>query len=372
MKLNIKKYFTFFLVLLSVLFFGWGNTGHKIINKKSVESFPQEMNEFISWAIELESNASNADDRKGSDPDEAPKHYIDIDNYTSFVNTGRIPQTWDSVIAIYGYNFVIDQGILPWAIMTTVDTLQKAFERHDWEKAILTASDLGHYVGDGHNPLHITKNYNGLLTGQSGVHSRYESNMINRYQAQISYSGDSVSYVEDVSDYVFSFLYYNYAYVDSVLYADSVAKSFTGSTSSDGYYQKMWDVSKNFTIMLFHNSSKILAELIYTAWFNAGSPSTTTYLESEINNILSFQLEQNYPNPFNPTTKINYKLSDDGLVTLKIYDILGKEITTLVNEQKSAGRYEVEFDGDNLNSGIYFYSITAGSFTQTKKMMLIK
>src|SRR4030067_1720092 len=121
----MKKIFTFSLILLSFLFFGWGSTGHKMINKKSVESFPQDMNEFLYWVAELEANSMNADNRKGTDPNEAPKHYIDIDNYPSFINDGRIPQTWDSVVAIYGYNFVIDQGILPWAIMTTIDTLQQ-------------------------------------------------------------------------------------------------------------------------------------------------------------------------------------------------------------------------------------------------------
>jgi hypothetical protein len=85
-----------------------------------------------------------------------------------------------------------------------------------------------------------------------------------------------------------------------------------------------------------------------------------------------FSLEQNYPNPFNPTTQIRYSVSNDGIVTLKVYDILGKEIKILVNEEKLAGTYTVQFNADNLSSGVYFYTISAGSFNQTKKMILLR
>jgi hypothetical protein len=85
-----------------------------------------------------------------------------------------------------------------------------------------------------------------------------------------------------------------------------------------------------------------------------------------------FELEQNYPNPFNPATTIKYSIPQKCLVTLKVYDILGRLITTLVNEEKYAGEYEARFDGSNLSSGIYLYKIYAGSFTSAKKLVLIK
>ncbi|MCP5062368.1 MAG: T9SS type A sorting domain-containing protein [Ignavibacteriae bacterium] len=88
--------------------------------------------------------------------------------------------------------------------------------------------------------------------------------------------------------------------------------------------------------------------------------------------INEFALFQNYPNPFNPTTTISYQIPKDGSVTLKIYDALGKEITTLVNGEKLRGKYSITFDASNLTSGIYFYSLTTGSFKETKKLILIK
>ena len=85
-----------------------------------------------------------------------------------------------------------------------------------------------------------------------------------------------------------------------------------------------------------------------------------------------FALEQNYPNPFNPTTTINYSVPRTAVVTLKVYDILGREIATLVNEEKPAGNYSVNFNASNLSSDIYFYRMQAGTFVETKKLTLLK
>jgi len=91
-----------------------------------------------------------------------------------------------------------------------------------------------------------------------------------------------------------------------------------------------------------------------------------------INLPFNYSLSQNYPNPFNPTTSISYSLKANGFVTLKVYDVLGKEVITLVNETKSAGTYIVDFNGSELSSGVYFYKIEANEFTDIKRMMLIK
>ena len=85
-----------------------------------------------------------------------------------------------------------------------------------------------------------------------------------------------------------------------------------------------------------------------------------------------YSLSQNNPNPFNPTTNINYSIPKSGLVTLRIFDLLGREIATLVNEEKASGSYTEEFDGSNLPSGTYFYRMESGTFIETKKMMLMK
>lgn len=94
------------------------------------------------------------------------------------------------------------------------------------------------------------------------------------------------------------------------------------------------------------------------------------FISSEIPE--NFQLKQNYPNPFNPVTKIGYLISNNCSVTINVYDLLGKKIKTLVNEEQTAGYYEVEFNGKGFSSGIYFYQIQSGEYIQTKKMVLLK
>ncbi|MCH7965541.1 MAG: T9SS type A sorting domain-containing protein [Bacteroidetes bacterium] len=85
-----------------------------------------------------------------------------------------------------------------------------------------------------------------------------------------------------------------------------------------------------------------------------------------------FSLSQNYPNPFNPSTTINYQIPELSFVTIKVYDVLGNEVAALVNEQKPAGKYEVGFNASELVSGVYFYTLSAGEFVQSKRMLLLK
>jgi hypothetical protein len=145
----------------------------------------------------------------------------------------------------------------------------------------------------------------------------------------------------------------------------------------------------NWTVFNISNSG-LLSDYVYAiAIDNAGNKWIGTWggglavyreggvildVEKENNKELptKFVLYQNYPNPFNPATKIKYILPEQSFVSISIYDILGKEIATLVKERKPAGNYELEFNASNLPSGVYFYRMKAGNFVETKKMLLMK
>ncbi len=100
--------------------------------------------------------------------------------------------------------------------------------------------------------------------------------------------------------------------------------------------------------------------------------TVTGDIEEEETIPTEFALYQNYPNPFNPSTLIKYQVPEKSFVLIRVYDLLGKELATLVNEEKSAGSYDVNFDAGQLSSGFYIYTIKAGDFTSTKKMILMK
>ena len=359
------------LVGFSITLMSWGWEGHNKISTNAGLSFNQQMSQFNAWIPILALHASDADTRKNDDPTEAPKHYIDIDSYNQFIYNGRIPQTFDSIIAIYGESFVYENGILPWATMTAFDSLRNCFQRHDWNKAELFAADLGHYVGDGHMPLHITKNYNGYDTGNDGIHSRYESNMVGDHISEINYLGDSISAIPNVNQYIFNYLYTNYTYVDSVLLADDYAKSINSNTHSSEYKAALWNKTKNFTILLFKNASHSLAELIYTAWVQAGSPQiASSSILSPIGKNQVY-LEQNIPNPFTNSTRISFTLNEKSNVTLQVNDMSGSTVATLLNGSKNGGSYQIDWQPQNLSSGIYYLVLNTEKIKQVKKMLLI-
>jgi len=359
------------LIGMSVILLSWGGTGHYKINTASGLSFNAEMAQFNVWITTLANHASDADDRKAWDPTEGPKHYIDIDNYPEFVATGRIPQTLDSVIALHGTTFVYDQGILPWATLTTFDSLERCFERLDWAKAVLFASDLGHYVADGHMPLHITRNYNGQYSGNNGIHARYESTMINAYISQITYDGFEISEIENVNQYIFNYLYTDYSYFDSVMAADDFAQGIAGNTNSQAYKQALWDKSRSFTIPLFKNASHALTELIYTAWIQAGSPLMSPEFVISPYSESAFSLEQNIPNPFKDSTHIKFYLTATSNVLLQVFDYSGKQIATLINEKKTKGSYSVDWRPNNIKAGVYYLKLTSGNTVSVKKMIVM-
>jgi hypothetical protein len=360
--------FTFIALSVWLILSSWGSVGHRIINQHAPASFPAAMN-FLraSWTAILADNASVADDRKQWDNTEAPKHYIDIDNYNDFILYGKIPMTEDSVRNLYGLTFLMDNGIIPWATIATFDSVRACFERNDFNKAALFAADLGHYIGDGHMPLHLTRNYDGQYTSQDGVHSRYETHMIGTYSTDIIYSDDPAQFINDVPGYIFTYIYHDYLYKDSVLLADQYAESIAGNTNSSAYYQALWERSGAFTIALFKHASWSLANLIYTAWVEAGSPNSVPRLTMDPS-----ILGQNNPNPVQNITSIPLEIKGNNEnVTLKIYESSGKLVSTLIDGKMKKGKLQLTWDATAYHPGIYFYTLQAGDAVMTRKMVLV-
>ncbi|MCF8267673.1 MAG: T9SS type A sorting domain-containing protein [Ignavibacteriales bacterium] len=136
--------------------------------------------------------------------------------------------------------------------------------------------------------------------------------------------------------------------------------------------------NSNSPKLYFFNDDSLIAEPVRNYRLKQidtdGKFEYSSVVSIDMDNILTkvFELSQNYPNPFNPSTNISYEIPKEGLVKLKVYDILGNEITTLINEVQKPGVYNAKWYASGLSSGIYFYRLTSGSFTETKKMMLVR
>lgn len=253
--------------------FPWGAEAHKLINKRAVELLPYQMQAFKVYEGYLEEHAADADIRKKTDKSESPKHYIDIDFYKEFLN-GHMIHDEKKLISIYGDSTVTKNGILPWATLSTFHNLVDAFKEGNRDKVLILAADLGHYVADGHQPMHTVVNYNGQLTGQRGVHFRYEVTMIDSNLSQLQNLGDSceVEYVKHPLNFIFDYIIDANSVCDVLFDADNFAYKMTGSRESPEYYRLMWFRTKYITKYQIAKSEEDVASLIYTAWIDAGKP----------------------------------------------------------------------------------------------------
>jgi hypothetical protein len=215
-------------------------------------------------------------------------------------------------------------------------------------------------------------NYNGQFTGNTGIHSRYETTMINAYISQINYSGHQISAISEVNNYIFNYLYSNYVYVDSVLLADDYAKEMSGGSTSSGVYKEaLWNKTKGFTIPLFSFASKRLAELIYTAWVEAGKPEINASGMDEFPQP-EFVLDMNYPNPFSNSTNIHFLLEKNSFVELTVYDASGRVITQLANDTLPKGEYRYQWHTAQSQEGIYYLVMECANRRQIRKMVLVR
>ena len=264
------RYSILFALLVSLC--SWGEKAHRKINSSCVEFFPKELYQLKSWAPTLADHGSDADFRKKIDKNEFVKHFIDIDNYDDFNNKYRIEENFETACLKYGKEKVMKEGTLPWTTDSTYNELVQNFKAGNWKQAVLSAADLGHYVGDGFMPLHIAANYDGQLSAQTGIHRRYEETMIDRHIDDIQFKSSVSLNVANIQSYIFKYLYANHSYVRILLQADNQAYELAGEQYNDIYYESLWAKSNLFTIKLLEESSKTLAGLIYSAWLEAGKP----------------------------------------------------------------------------------------------------
>jgi len=154
-------------------------------------------------------------------------------------------------------------------------------------------------------------------------------------------------------------------------FGPSVDTTLTTTDSTDSFLAGKIQPLSRYVLTGYASNGFDTTATENAVWFNSAS-SITTGIEQSPELTTSYALRQNFPNPFNPTTTIGYQIPEVSHVTLKVYDVLGREVQTLVNEVEQPGRYEIKFDGTKFSSGVYFYTLDGGSFLQTKKFILLK
>ena len=249
----------------------WWWQGHEAITEAAIPALPEPLETFF---------AAHSGDVIAISGNEPPgTHYIDIDFYPEFTNN-TFPRDIDDLIGLYGSSVVSQYGTGPWTAEDYYNTLVGQFataaDISDWTDLLSTAGALAHYIEDLHNPMHLTLNYNGQLTGQHGLHSRYEGTLINTRMAVGFQPGiDAISgvYYDSMIDAIFDDIYSVYSNNTTILAADLSAYAAAGDRSSSDYYEFLWDDGCDaFTPTVMDQAATMIAGAWYSAWRDAGFP----------------------------------------------------------------------------------------------------
>ena len=254
-----------FLAMNSQPAAAWWREVHSPITAGAIVHLPQPLRGFF------EEHSDYLSSRSAVEP--PGTHYIDIDNYPSFF-AGTFPRAYEDLVSLHGESYVRAQGTAPWTFVAHVESLSNlmaaAEDIDDWKELLNTAAVQAHYIEDLHNPFHLTRNYNGQYTGNLGIHARYEGEMIVRHFDEVTFSPSSAEYLPSILDFVFDGIDDHYPYIADVLAADD---RYAGLPTEE-YYAGMWADTGEFTRELLQEASEAVADSWYTAWINAGSPTT--------------------------------------------------------------------------------------------------
>ena len=288
----MKKPVLFLLLCLPLLFFchpgrAWGFFGHRLLNRLAVFTLPPGMIGFYKANIEyLTANATRPDSRRMVVPGEAPKHFLDVDRYGDSA-AYKLPRTYADAVARYGEDSLLRHGIVPWNVVRIKNQLTAAFKAKDTDHILSLSADLGHYLADACVPLHTTRNYNGQLTGQRGIHGLWESRLPELLSADYDLFSGKAQYIERPTDAIWAAVIRSHAAVDSVLLFE---KQLTAQVSDDqkfGYEQRgsqtvrtySREFSKAYHARLngqverqLRYAAALIGNFWYTCWVDGGSP----------------------------------------------------------------------------------------------------
>lgn len=267
----------------------WGFWAHRYVNRLAVFTLPPEMFGFYKYHIDdLTELATKPDLRRSVVPGEAERHFMDLDRYGT-LPFSDLPRTWTAAVEKYTEDTLRKHGIAPYNLPWYVKSLTDAFKKRDAAAIIRYASDLGHYVGDVHVPLHTTRNYDGQLTNQRGIHGLWESRLPELYaERQYDMFVLPATYISRVQDLTWQALFESHVGVDSVLrFEKELSEQFPEDQkysyeSRNGLMMRVYsrEFSNAYHTRLNNQVERRMRQAVYrlgclwlTAWMDAGKPN---------------------------------------------------------------------------------------------------
>lgn len=265
----------------------WGFHAHQQINRLAVFTLPTDMMPFFKKHISfLADNAVNPDKRRYAVAGEAPRHFIDLDAYPDTLSA-TLPRFYKEATALYGEDSLAVHGLVPWQIQLSKYQLTEAFKQRDVRRILRLAADLGHYIADANVPLHTTRNYNGQLTNQQGIHGFWESRLPELFSTDYDFLTGQAEYIYSPQKVAWRAVFKANAALDSVLRFEQTLTEELGETRKYSFEERNGILTKVYSADFsrrYHDrlqgqverqmraSVKMVGDFWYTCWVDAGQP----------------------------------------------------------------------------------------------------
>jgi hypothetical protein len=250
----------------------WGPETHQLVTNWALETLPQPLQGYFqAYRQFLLAHVNDPDVWMKKDRFERSRHFIYLDDYGRFPYV-KLPHSYQEAVKQYGARRVGRSGTLPWQIGEFSLRLTNDFREGKWNRAREDAAVLGYYVADAHDPLNTTENYDGQLTGQTGLAARFGINVVDRYKNFILFRSVPAVKIDDPTEYAFQIILEANTWVDRVLYADRNALDDLPDYNED-YYDRFYTAVSSIVIDELGRAAHDIGSYWYTAWLNAGQPS---------------------------------------------------------------------------------------------------
>jgi hypothetical protein len=260
----------------------WGFTGHRFIMARAIDLLPPELKPFFEhYRDEIVVRAIDPDLWRNVGWEDDPNHFMDFGarEYGDYPFTA-LPRDYDQAIEKFGRRTVERNGTLPWRVQEMFGNLRRGFEGfkrgslYGPSDVVLFSAVLGHYIQDAHQPFHATDNHDGQLTGNSGIHARFERDLVEKFQSRLNVKPAKPTAITNARDFAFDALLASYRLVDGILKADSEAVRNKEEYDAD-YFDKFLAKAQPVLEQRMADAATATAGVIIGAWEAAGKPTLT-------------------------------------------------------------------------------------------------
>jgi hypothetical protein len=252
----------------------WGNNAQRLVINRAVETLPYDLRPFFEanrdFLVEHVNDPLSQLDKHAN---ERLNHFIELDRYGKFP-FDALPRNYKAALSKYSKSHIDSTGLLPWQIGVYSQKLTEDLRNGRWDAAKLDAALLADYVTEAHDPFNTTENFDGKITGQSGVNDRFNTILIDRYSSFFPMNPHDAFFITDPTDFAFEMCLNAHSLVESILLADRRARrGLSLSSYTDDYYDHFYSLTAGTLIKQLSDAATDVGSYWLTAWTNAGKPA---------------------------------------------------------------------------------------------------